>query len=127
MCPQPLRLVELNFYGIQEDVASPNNMKTALYALMMLSITSCTSYIWKPLDYDAFEEGLNKDIGKDFTEAYPVLGGKDLYAESENFNEYIYGRTKKCAWIVRVNKESNLIESWRFAYPDLCENYRRGN
>lgn len=43
-----------------------------------------------------------------------------LIDETSSYKEYVVDKNHPCSVIVRVNKQSNIIESWRFAPPDGC-------
>jgi hypothetical protein len=90
-------------------------------------LTSCTSYVWNPINYVELENNLSKKVGSDFTQAYSDLGTQHLFSETNTHEEYIYDEYSHCSWIVKVVKATNKIESWRYSYPERCENYKQGN
>lgn len=96
---------------------------TMFYAVLVL--TSCTSYVWHPVNYIEFENNLNRKIGSDFSHAYSDLGSQYLFNETNTHKEYIYDQNGDCSWIVKVVKTSNKIESWRYSYPQRCESYKQ--
>ena len=91
----------------------------------MLLLTSCTSYVWNPVDYDILEYKLNQDIGNDFSKAYSDTGNQELFMETSTHKEYIYDKYSDCSWIVKVVKTSNKIEGWHYSYPQRCANYKQ--
>ncbi len=84
-------------------------------------LVSCADYIWKAKgDGGTIEWGLNRAIGKDFSN----LNAGDSYHlinETVTQQEYEYKSTSGCSWVVMVNKNSNIVESWQFTSPrNLC-------
>jgi hypothetical protein len=104
-----------------------NNMMINLVKITctICFLTSCTSYVWDPVNYVEFETILNEQIGKDFTQTYPRSSNDNLINENEVFAEYIQDEYADCSWIVKVEKTSNKIESWRYSYLQRCENYKQ--
>ena len=82
--------------------------------LSLCILSACTSYIWNPPTKAALEASWNNKIGKNFSSAYPWATEKDIMLKTPSHTEYIFDRYDECAWIVRVNNNSNTIESWRY-------------
>ena len=38
-----------------------------------------------------------------------------LIKENESFKEYQFRVTKHCSWIIKVNKKTNIVESWQYS------------
>ncbi len=77
------------------------------------------------MHYAKFENNLNQEIGSDFSQAYSDRGSQYLFSETNVYKEFIYDQYADCSWIVKVEKTSNKIESWRYSYPQRCENYKQ--
>lgn len=88
-----------------------------LFILVFLQM-SCTNPIH--VKRSRLEILLNKEVGKDFLEMYPEPIPDKLTNETVNFKEYIFNKSQPCSWIIKVNKKSNIIESWRFVPPNGC-------
>lgn len=93
------------------------NLKFTAF-IFLLSQVGCINPIH--VERSQLEVSLNKKIGKDFLETYPEPIPDKLTTETANYKEYTFNKSQPCSWIVRVNKKSNIIESWRFAPPDGC-------
>ena len=88
-------------------------IETILYVTLSM-LTACTSYIWNPLTKTELNTSLDKDVGEVFYIAYPFATEKDIFNESPTYKEYVFDRYSECAWVVKVNKGSNTIESWHY-------------
>jgi len=99
-------------------------MPKALLISTILALASCTSYIWSPVTRVDFETAMNRYIGAPYS-MYPH-SAQQLVNETDSYEEYeghVYkDKNTKCSWIVRVSKNTNTIESWRYAstpcHPD---------
>jgi len=64
---------------------------------------------------------MNSLIGTSYNEIKGYTG-KVIYDDSERF-EFEYKYKSGCSYAVKINKQSNIIESWRFTAPrNLCDN-----
>ena len=52
---------------------------------------------------------MNTSVGKPFVK----LGIDKLISETEDYQEYETGLGNGCTWTVKVNKKTNIVESWR--------------
>ena len=54
---------------------------------------------------------LDSRVGKSY-----VSNTEDkLIKENESLKEYQFRATKNCSWIIRVNKKTNIVESWQYS------------
>ncbi len=89
--------------------------------MLFFALPACTSYVWSSPDRLALEQALNRDNGALFSDVYPNLSeDKNMVRETDNLKEYLINeyRTVKyenCSWVVKVNKNSNIIESWHYS------------
>lgn len=87
----------------------------------VLILNSCTNYVWNSKDINDFENILNQQIGKNFTQTYPRSGKDNLINETDTVKEYIQDKYDDCSWVVKVENESNKILSWNYSYPSRCK------
>lgn len=90
------------------------------YFPMAITLAACTSYIWNPPDEKKFQEIMDAKVGQSFASMESSRYERDLLIESESFQEYLFDRYNKCSWIVRVEKKTNIIQSWRYSKPEIC-------
>lgn len=96
-----------------------------LELLLLFLLASCTSYIWPPVAISKHKEVLDSFVGQDFSNYPGPKSPEHLINETTNFKEFEYSvfrnnKTTKCSWALKVNKKTNIIESWRYTTP-YCE------
>ena len=65
---------------------------------------------------------MNVKIGKPFAEPIFVIDIYHLINETAESEEYETGFSNGCTWAVKVNKKTNLVDSWRITSSiQLCE------
>jgi len=84
--------------------------------IWLLLLSSCANPIH--VSNRQFENAMDGYVGKPFS-MYPFTA-EQLVKETDSYWEYeefVSKDTKgtKCSWLVRVSKNSNTIESWRYA------------
>ena len=94
------------------------NSKLSFIFLFGAMMMSCVNPIH--VSRGQLRETLNSEIGNDFSSRYPNVSKQDLLSETSKQKEYIFGKYDACAWAVKVDKDTNFIESWRFVNPDKC-------
>ena len=89
-------------------------------AFTTIILTSCTSYVWNPINQSEFDDTLNQQVGKNYSQTYPRSDQNNFFGENDTYLEYIQDKYNDCSWIIKVEKKSSRIESWRYSYPARC-------
>ena len=63
---------------------------------------------------------LNSRVGK----SYVSNVEEKLIKENEKYQEYQFRVTKNCSWIIKVNKNTRIVENWE--YSSEIENCKEG-
>lgn len=87
-------------------------MKLAIYCFCIF-LAGCAHHLTK----NEISSVLNSRVGQ----PYELDLQEKLIKEDEDFIEYQSTPFDGCSWIVRVNIETNTVESWRFSSEgDSC-------
>jgi len=78
--------------------------------ISMLSVVLFGGCFGEQLTIKDIELAINDSVGKPFAK----LSIDKLINETENYNEYETGLGNGCTWAVKVDKKTNLVESWRY-------------
>jgi hypothetical protein len=76
----------------------------------LLLLNSCNSTY---INIKSIENSMNANIGKPFKQ----MKIDKLINETDSYREYETGLGNGCTWSVIVDKETNLIQSWRLTSP----------
>jgi hypothetical protein len=81
-----------------------------------LLLVSCVNPIHVPRSH--LKAIFDSKVGQDFSSIDLMNDG--VIIETPSYKEYIIDKNHPCSVIIRVDKQSNIIESWRFVPPDDC-------
>ena len=90
-------------------------MRISVFIFVLLTSTSCNSHY---VNIENIETAMNAQVGKPFytTEIDKLISETDTYREYENV------LNNGCSWAFKVNKKTNIIESWRISsQQEPCE------
>ncbi len=87
----------------------------SLTPLIFFILASCNNHY---VNIENIESAMNAQIGKPFTKT----NIDNLINESEAYFEYQNVLNNGCSWAFKVNKKTNIVESWRITSERvLCE------
>ena len=84
-------------------------------SIFLLLLASCANPIHVPRS--KAEAHFNNMVGQPFLNKNKYF---DLVNETQDVQEYVLDKNHPCSVIVRVKKDSNIVESWIFAHPNTC-------
>jgi len=97
------------------------------FFLILITLSSCTSYLTSSPDRLALTQVLNADVGKPFLRIYPITSEHiSKIKETKYTSEYLVNERNSvifnnCSWYLVVNKESGLIENWKLISSGGCD------